>query len=525
MRQLLPVPFITPGFHGLNKAHASDTTLGPDWALDLQNAVFDLSGRVASRSGWLDLASSAIAGNPAIVSTFEFQKADGTVQQVSATATKLYKGTSTYVDITGSLVFSSGDWKFQNFVDKIYGFLPGQGPIVWDGVAANFTALAPASGAVPTGGAGVAAFGRLWVVDADNNTIKWCGLLDATNWGAAGSGSINMRSIWTSGTDQVVGISAVGATLVVFGKRHVVLLTDGKGSTLGLDPASMYVVDTIEGTGLVGRDTAVPIGEGDLIYLSPTGLQALSRTIANKNNPLQGVDDQIRDYVKSFTANETPIKLRAVYNPATRFYLLILPASGRAFCYDTKSPLPDGSLRATEWNHIGMSCATVRSDNSMVLGQPGRLGLYTGFQDNLTSYRFVYTSPNVFLGQQIQAQLKLLKRITSIVFTNTANSLIYQWGFDFSGFTRSNTENLLGGQVPEYGTAEYGINGKYNVNDPAAVAGVNYSQYGGGLSLRIVKFPGSGSGRWIQIGLQADINGSELAIQQIDLYCKIAGMV
>ena len=524
-KQLLPVPFITPAFHGLNTSHASDTTLGPEWALTLQNAIFDISGRVASRNGWVDMSgNNPVAGSPNFVATAEFQKADGSVQQVSATATKLYKGTSAYTDITGTVVAASGDWQFQNFVDQIYGFLPGQKPIVWNGTG-NFAPIVETSGAAPTGGAGVAAFGRLWVVDADNNTIKYCGLLDALNWGNAGSGSINMRAIWTRGTDQVVGIAAVGATLVVFGKRHIVLFTDGKGSTLGMDPASMYVVDTIEGTGLVGRDTAVPIGSGDLLYLSPTGIQSLSRALANKNNPLTSVDQHVRDYVKSFTVNETPIKMRAIYSLADQFYLLILPATGRCFAYDTKYPLQDGSLRVTEWTHIAPFSGNVRADNTVVFGQPGRLGLHSGYKDNGISYRFTYISPNVFLGQQIQAQLKMLKRITSIIFTQNSNTITYQWGFDFLGFTQAASLAVAGGLIPEYGSAEYGSNGKYNVNDPAAVAGVNISEYGGGLTLRIQRLPGAGSGRWIQIGLQCDINGSAMAIQQLDLYAKIGGMV
>jgi hypothetical protein len=453
----------------------------------------------------------------------EYIKADASATVISAAGLKLYSGLATLTDITGSVTPTTDDWQFQNFNDFILGFQVGKTPISWAGTG-NFVTITATSGSAPTGGAAVAAFGRVWGVDADNNIIKYSGLLDHLNWGAAGSGSINMRSIWTRGTDQVVGLAAVGATLVVFGKRHIVLFTDGRGSTLGLDPATMYVVDTIEGTGLVARDSVAPVGDGDLLYLSPTGVQSLSRTIQNKNNPLATVDGHVRDYVQSFTAGESVSKIRAVYNADKQFYLLILPQSGRCFCYDTKFPLQDGSLRVTEWNSIAPKCAVFRANNTMLTGQSGFIGLYSGFSDNGASYQFLYTSPNVYLSPEVQNRLKILKRIGSIVFTKSTTNLTYQWGFDFEGFTGQITRAVQGGNVPEYGRAEYGSSGKYDVNDPLAVAGVNFSEYGGGLSLRIVNIPASGAGRWIQIGLTASINGSELAVQELDIYSKIGGM-
>jgi hypothetical protein len=43
--------------------------------------------------------------------------------------------------------------------------------------------------------------------------------------------------------------------LIVIGKRHIVIWTDGAGAALGLDPTNIYVEDVIvEGAGTVARD-------------------------------------------------------------------------------------------------------------------------------------------------------------------------------------------------------------------------------------------------------------------------------
>jgi hypothetical protein len=531
---LRPIPLITPGFFGLNTANAASSALGPEWALTCQNSYFDANGRLAARKGWAQQNPSAISGTPTVQQIFEYVKGDATTQIVSAANNKLYSGTTTPTDVTGTLTITANNWQFQNWNDKVVGWQAAHTPIVWSG-SGNFTVITAASGSLPTGNCVCAAFGRLWALDSDNNTIKYCGLLDETNWGAAGSGSINMRSIWTNGTDQVIGISAVGANLVVFGTKHIILFTDGRGSPLGLDPAQLYVSDTIEGTGLLSRDTVVKQGTGDLLYVSPTGLQSLARVLENKSNPILSLDLHVWDYVNSFYANENAAYVRALYSPTDKFYLLILPTSGEVFCYDTRKPITgspyvvDGSLRVTEWI-MTPACGVTRANKQVVFGFAGGfLGLYSGFTDNAAQYRYSWASPNMSnmlpQDEELENRLKIPKRLGSILFTQASNSLVFKWGYDFFGFQFTYTTNVLGGQIPEYGRAEYGSNGVYEVNDPSAVAGVNYAEYAGALVLRMTSVPMAGTGRWIQLGLDVEINGSDFAIQQLDMYIKAGVMV
>lgn len=533
---LIPVPLVTPAFFGLNFANSSSTALGPEWAISARNCYFDTSGRLAARKGWSNQTPVAISGTPAIEQMFEYIKSDGTTTVVLCAGNKLYSGISAPSDVTGAVSITANSWQFGNFNNKLIGWQAGHTPVVWTGTG-NFAAITAASGSLPTGNAGVAAFGRLWIVDSDNNTIKYCGLLDETNWGSAGSGSINMRSIWTRGTDQVIAVAAVGANLVIFGQRHIVLFSDGRGSTLGMDPSQMYVVDTIEGTGTTARDTVVPEGTGDLLFVSPTGLQSLGRVVANKTNPTQSLDLHVWDYINSFYSTETPAKVRSLYSPSDKFYLLILPTTGECFCYDTRKPIvgeslvTDGSLRVTEWTGMAPKCGITLANRSVLFGFAGQVGLHTGYNDQDTNtYPFAYLSPNLALGSDnpqtsLENRLKIGKRAQAIVFTTAANTLLLSWGYDFNGLQFSSSNVIQGSLVPEYGTAEYGTNGKYNVNDPTALAGVNYSEYGGTITLRIIKVPMSSAGRWFQLGVNATINGSNLAIQELDVYLKAGAMV
>lgn len=523
-RQLIPIALINPALAGLNKAQESATTLGPPWALEARNCYFDTANRLAARKGW-GPQGSALAGAPRFEQTFEYYKADGDTVVISAADNKLYAGASAYTDVTGAITPPGNSWQFVNFVDEVIGAHEGIPLVSWNGLG-NFSAITATSGTVPTSGAVCAAFGRIWAADADGNSIKYCGLLDKTNWGAAGSGSINMRSIWTRGTDRVVGIYAAGSKLVVFGNYHIVLFVDGSGSEIGLDPAQIIVGDTIEGTGLVARDSVQSINEGDLLYLSPHGMQSLSRTIVQKNSPLYSLDSQVRDYVNTYVVNETKSSIRSVFSNSDRFYLLLLPTSGRVFCYDTLFPMQDGRLRVTEWTYQDQrpASAVYRRNGQLLFGMAGRLGLYTGYVDNQDSYRYTFNSSQLSVGPDFENHLKILKRIGYVLFTSATLDVILKWGYDFAGLTNTAVFTVDGGITPEYGTAEYGESGTYNVSDPTAVAGVNYSEYGGSVLLKLGQQPGSGTGRWLQIGVEAEINGGAFAIQELDAFTKIGRM-
>lgn len=420
------------------------------------------------------------------------------------------------------------------FNGKIYGVQAGHPLISWDGVAASFVVNPVSAGTAPSGGTcGLAAFGRLWILDSDNQTIQYCNLLDSTTWTGTGAGSINMATVWTRGIDIVMGIAAAGNKLVIFGTKQIILYYDPTSTSgaVGLNPQNIAVFDTVEGTGLAARDTVQSTGEGDLTYLSPTGVQSLQRLISSgKNNPVAPLDLQIHDYFNGYFVNETPAAVRSLYSPLNRFYIILLPTAGRAFVYDTRQKLQDGSMRVTEWPTVTWSSLIALKNGNVLYGELGVVGQYGGYVDKgANSYTLVLQTGFIALSSQDSKtdygnRLKILKKFKAVIYSGGSTAFSFQWGVDFAGLTNFSSQFQLSGTIAEYGTAEYGTNGKYNVNLPVPTSGVTYAEYGGTSGLTVVTGPLSGSGKFIQFGLTATISGSVFAVQQLDAFVKIGNM-
>jgi hypothetical protein len=102
-------------------------------------------------------------------------------------------------DITPATTPTGDNWQFMNFNGKVVGVQSGHTPIVWDSTG-DFADITASTGTLPDGPCGTSAFGRLWIVDDDLQTIRYCALLDETEWAEAdGGGQIDMSNIWTLG--------------------------------------------------------------------------------------------------------------------------------------------------------------------------------------------------------------------------------------------------------------------------------------------------------------------------------------
>ena len=97
----------------------------------------------------------------------------------------------------------------------------------------------------------------------------------------------------------------------------------------------------------------------------------------------------------------------------------------------------------------------------------------------------------------------LLKRLKVVVIGGSNQFLTMKWGFDFSANYLS--ANAL---IPTQGVYEYGI-AEYNV-----------AEYSDGVALQTLSVQASGSGKIVQTGYEANINGSPLSIQRIEIQSK-----
>lgn len=282
---------------GINRRDAGQL-LDPSWLVQGQDVWIHPSGALSMRPAVVNASTTnATSGtNNKVCRIFNARNATLEAQYAS-TATGIYLIADLQTDKNAGTTPSAGFWKFLNFGGAAYAFQAGQVAKKCATIGSTWADFSASSGTVPTGDAFHAAFGRVWGVNSDGKTIKYCALLDITDWGGSDTGSIDMTDIW--GSDEfVTAIASVGSTLVVFGRNHIVLWEDASGSRLGIDPTQMAVVDIIRGTGCICRDTVVEIGEGDLWYLSKNGVQSLQRTIASKNNPISSISKYIHDALR-----------------------------------------------------------------------------------------------------------------------------------------------------------------------------------------------------------------------------------
>jgi hypothetical protein len=99
----------------------------------------------------------------------------------------------------------------------------------------------------------------------------------------------------------------------------------------------------------------------------------------------------------------------------------------------------------------------------------------------------------------------VLKKLSVVVIGGSNQYITIKWGYDFK-------ENYLAqnSKIPTQGVAQFGIS-EYNI------AGVEYAD---GITLQtLVAYP-TGSGKVIQTGYEANINGSALSIQKIEIQAK-----
>lgn len=508
-KQLMPVDLVAPGFRGLNLIQAG-ALLHPSYAVIAQNAVIDQSGRLAARDGLTNVTTTPIGGSPVVRSLHEYIDASGARSNIIAwdggIGTSLTNPSGS--DISGAVTDANGSWKFVNFNGKVWGMQSGQKGIVYNG-AGNFASVVESSGTAPTGGIGMAAYGRIWQLDSDQQTIKYSGLLNETQWNSGGAGSIDMRNIWTKGIDVVTAIDAYNGFVVVFGNNHIVFFADPTGTVLGVNPTNLVVSDVIAGTGCVSQHTIQHIGETDLLFLGPNGVQSIQRVIQEKSNPVTTLTKYVRTELIRELLLETVGNLRSTYSPITGTYLLSFPTNQVVWVLDHRRLYRDEAGEecaiVTTWNMAPTAMVTLQVGTMYVAVTAGKVAQYTGSTDQGSAFRFVYSSPWLDLGEEFANRLKILKRIGAILFVRNQTDIVFKWYVDFSDDVQSITRGVSGALLSEWGIGEYGI-----------------AEYSGGFALRILKVPARkrGRGQYFRIAIEAEVNG-QFAVQQAELFAKM----
>lgn len=564
MSNLYPLRLVAPGFFGLNTQ--LNTTPGLQWAAQANNCVIDARGRLAARQGRSHLTTAAISGTPAVRAVFEQVTSDGTATIISAASTKLYSGTTTLTDRTGTAGGVTGItaayWQFQNIADKCVGFQDAHDPVVR--TTGNFSLLqqsitAWAAGTaysigdvrratsgnetlyfhcttagtsdatteptwnttvggtttdntvtwttrkMPNGNVCHSAFGRIWVTShGDDSVVEFSDTLLPHIFRGGAAGTLDLKQVWSG--DQVVAISSIEDFLVIFGKRTILMYSGAS------DPSTMTLSEKIDGVGCIARDAVANTGD-DLLFLSASGVRTLSRAILGGKQPLGDLSVNVRDTFMDEIAAETTANIKAAYHEDAGFFAVFLTADDIAWVFDRRFPNPDGSAKVTRWAGIGVRAAYSASDRILYFGGDGVVAKYSGYNDGASgTYVLSYRSTWVDFGEAdpsgrigLASRMKIPKSWRNRVTTGANYDVTYVWGFDYSEALHTEIIALgTGATGSEWGTAEWGV-GEWSGGDIFGDSRVHPNSHG----------------QVLRIGMNVTIDGAAIAFQEILLAAKL----
>lgn len=464
MQQIQTYSISAPGFYGLNTQDSS-LDLAQGFALTANNCVIDKFGRVGARKGWAPqhVYNNALDG-AAVRTLGEHIGDDGSTYVMCAGNNKVFQlvnNTLTEITYGGggtAPVITADNWSICHLGGAAFAFQIGHDPLVFDSSLSTtqyrrVSELPGYSGTVQQGNFCMAAFGRIWNADTatDKSTIQWSDLNAPNKWNSGSAGTLDTTSVWPNGNDTVVGMAAHNNYLFIFGRNNILvynnanILITGPASTL----AAMSLSDTITGIGCIARDSIQYTGT-DVLFLSNTGLRSVMRTIQEKSAPFRDLSKNVRDDLMSAVAGENLATIKSVYNPFEGFYLLTLPVLKQVYCFDIKSPLPDGSSKATTWDGMEPTSFCMLRDNSMLIGKVAYVGKYTGYLDNTDSYRMQYYTNHTDFGAP--SVTSILKKLSVVVVGGSNQDVTMKWAYDFSGNFYS--QNV---RIPSQGESYYGV--------------------------------------------------------------------
>jgi hypothetical protein len=510
---LQSINLVAPGFKGVN---TEDSPIGQDFSFAdvADNAVIDKRGRIAARKGVnLFTTDRYWLGTDYVHNVHHFYDDAGNEEIFVTGNNAIFKATTTttpndtLVNITpAGYTVTGNNWKIVNFNEKAYFFQRGLEPLVYDD-ATGLRTFSDATGS-PTNSAlycheALAAYGRLFVVDngTDTQTIYWSDLLVGTSFSGGSSGSIEVSKAWPDGYDEVRALVAHNDKLIILGKHSILVYGNA------FSPSLMALEDTIAGVGCICRNSVQSIGT-DVLFMSQDGLRSFGRTIQEKSLPLSDLSLNIKtELIQVLDSRTSPTA--SVYSPENAFYLITFPDQEITYCFDLKGRLENNAYRVTRWTGAPFKAYERKNtDGTVLVGTPDGLGEYSGYTDEFNdsgtitpdSYTFRYYSPALTFGDP--SKLKFLKKLRPTLVGANSATVFVKWAYDF-GTTYTTSEFTVGNQTPFY----YNTTGsEYTV-----------AEFTGGDTVSRPPVNTTGSGTVITIGLESEINGFALSLQEINV--------
>ena len=510
MQPILTFSIDKPGYAGVN---TSDSPVGMDaqFALTAINCVIDQSGRTCARKGVVRVSSNTNAqlGQSNIEALGELIAIDGTRTILAAGANNLFKlsGSSivtlTYGGGGAAPTITGNNWQLVSLAGSAVFFQLGHDPLLFDPALSTTTyrrlSEHPSyTGTVPLANCAISAYGRIWCADTTTNrmTVTWCDSMIKHKWTAGTAGYLDLQGVWPNGSDRIVALASHNNFLIIFGARQILIYQGAN------NPSTMALYDVIAGIGCAGRDT-IQNTEDDLIFLSDSGVRSLERTIQEKSAPVGDISANVWNDIRGYMGSQSSSsRIKSAYSQVDAFYLLSFPDSLIGFCFNTRIKLENGALRATTWIDNPAYAFLYTDERELYMGKAGYIGKYNSYSDDGAGYRISYLSPWLDLGND--QRVSLIKQVSAIVIGDVDQPMILSVRFDFDSTpTTAFVLGLGGASLSEWGVAEWGI-----------------GEWGVGIGISNLRAPIRGSGKVVQIGIDVDINGNNVSIQQVGIQAK-----
>ena len=520
-----------PGFLGIN-TEDSPTNLPLSWCAVADNSVIDANGRIASRKGYRILtATPTLLGTAAITNIHEARYADGTVQRFCTANNKIFTFSTAGVltDITpAAATITADDWHICTLNDDTFFFQRGHEAIVYDnsvGSAVEISDHASVLGTPPQGDIAMSAYGRVWVagVQGSRAIVYWSDLLIGAAWSGGTSGSLDLTNIWPTGNDQVVAIAAHNQKLLIFGSQSILVFGSQNADGRLSDPAAdLLFEDGIVDIGCVSKRGWTVVGS-DLWFIDYTGLRSLGRTIQEKSLPIGDISRNINTIFRN-QARTADTNSRLFYSPDDAMVLAMFTNQRVIWCFDTRQKLEDGSARVTRWVSLPFVSVARSLNGTVWWGDARGISEYAGYVDAALSdgtggrsFRMRYYQHPQNFGQDYATHLKVPKEVDFVIGGGLGQRAVCHWGY---GYTNRylNQPFTLDSTTPDfYNIDEFNITTADDPDDP--------TEYGSGGVIGEYTIPLSGSGERLSIGLEANVRGEKLSIQEINIQTKIGRML
>ena len=282
-------------------------------------------------------------------------------------------------------------------------------------------------------------------------------------------------------------------------------------------------MDTIGGLGCICRNSIQHIGS-DVLFVSQSGLRSFGRVVQEKSMPISDLSISIKtEFIEAIENRFQPTS--SVYSPENSFYLITFQEQNITYCFDLKVKLESGGYRVTRWPSGIFSAFERTTDGTLYIGSTNGVGEYDGYQDNGESYRFRYYSPGLTFGDP--SSLKILKKLRPTVVGANNSTVVLYWAYDLSDNYKSQSY-ITGNQVVYYYS-----NPIDDIKNPIFEGGLSqfpdiegtpdakFAEFSTGVLTSRKVINASGNGSILTIGMEADIDGFPLSLQEINVLVLI----